>query len=83
MRGPVDCDTYPDRREGDVDLHRPSGRVEEVVGASGLPELGGQPGADNWRGGSATTPARAAAGVGFEPTVGCPTAVFKTAALGH
>jgi hypothetical protein len=21
--------------------------------------------------------------VGFEPTVGCPTAVFKTAAIGH
>ena len=30
----------------------------------------------------ACVPCRAA-GVGFEPTVGCPTAVFKTAALGH
>jgi len=24
-----------------------------------------------------------AEGVGFEPTVSCPTAVFKTAAIGH
>ena len=60
----------------------------------GLPEPGGQLGADNGAGRFRSHPAsagwlawlarrRPAAGVGFEPTVGCPTAVFKTAALGR